>query len=70
MTLFLVYVCGVLVGSIFTVIYIKFVGASGMLKIDTTNPEKESYLFEIESLDKLKKQKYVWLKVKHTDSLK
>ncbi len=36
----------------------------GVLIIDTTDPEKDKYLFEVENLEKLSKKKYLRLKVR------
>ena len=57
---------GVLAAFIFSVIMeiIQAVKtAKGVLRIDRTNPNKETYRFEIDDLDSLAKKKRVVLKV-------
>lgn len=57
---------GVLAAFIFSVIMeiIQAVQtAKGVLRIDRTNPSKETYRFEIDDLDSLSKKKRVVLKV-------
>lgn len=36
----------------------------GVLIIDTADPEKDKYLFEVENLEKMSKKKYLRLKVR------
>ena len=39
---------------------------AGVLTIDSSNPEKDVYRFDVYDLDKLSKKKYVLLKVKRS----
>lgn len=43
--------------------------ATGILRIDRSNPEKDLYRFDIDDLDALDKQKYVKLKIDHNANL-
>lgn len=56
---------GVLAGILIAKIIGVLRRPDGVLKIDTTNPERDSYLFEIADLDKLSKKRRIILKVKH-----
>lgn len=43
--------------------------AQGTLRIDHSNPEKDVYLFEINSLDTISKKKRIVLKIDHNANL-
>lgn len=43
--------------------------AQGTLRIDHSNPEKDVYLFEIDSLDTISKKKRIVLKIDHNANL-
>lgn len=61
--LWLVFVLGLVVGSIVVNIIWNLNRSSGVLKIDRSNPEKDIYRIELDSLDNLSKKKRVSLKV-------
>ena len=61
--LWLVFVLGLVVGSIVVNIIWSLNQSSGVLKIDQSNPEKDIYRIELDSLDNLTKKKRVSLKV-------
>lgn len=61
--LWLVFVLGLVVGSIVVNIIWSLNRSSGVLKIDQSNPEKDIYRIELDSLDNLSKKKRVSLKV-------
>lgn len=52
---FIGVVCGLLMTSI--------KHSHGILKIDKSDPEKDSYLFEIDDLDEIEKVRWVRLKI-------
>lgn len=53
---------GLVVGI--AVSYVIFnLGTDGTLRVDHSNPEKVSYLFEIDNLDRIDKKKRIKLKV-------
>ena len=59
----LVFVLGLVVGSIVVNIIWNLNQSSGVLKIDQSNPEKDIYRIELDSLDNLSKKKRISLKV-------
>lgn len=61
--LWLVFVLGLVVGSIIVNIIWNSNRSSGVLKIDRSNPEKDIYRIELDSLDNLSKKKRISLKV-------
>lgn len=65
----LMSVISFMLGMIINNIHYRFVGISGKLKIDHSNPEKDIYRLEIEDLDSLNKKKHVTLKVIHNADL-
>ena len=62
-------VLGAITGSIITSIIWSIWSASGCLRIDQSNPEKDTYRIEISDLDKLSKKKRVVLKVDNNADL-
>lgn len=60
---------GLVLGSIITnlIFYIRY--ASGTLKIDHTNPEKDVYRFEIDDLDKIVNRKNIVLRIDNNADL-
>lgn len=60
---------GVAVGAVATTVVSLLLPAAGVLKIDHTNPEKDTYLFEIYNLEILSKKKRIILKVDTNASL-
>ena len=57
-------VLGIIFGVIMTLLIIKGISGSGVLKIDDHNPEKDIYRLEIDNLEELSEVKQVILKVK------
>lgn len=54
---------GVLVGSVITVCVCLLKSSIGVLRIDCSNPEKDTYRFDLKDIDKLSKKKLIVLKV-------
>ena len=54
---------GFVIGGILPIVIRAKLPPDGILKIDTSNPEKHTYRFEIDDLDKLTKKKRFVLKV-------
>jgi hypothetical protein len=67
--MFLIFLIGACVGSVIVNTIYMFERPSGTLKIDHTNPEKDSYLFEIDDLDDLTKRSRIILKIRHESDL-
>ena len=63
------FAVGVFVGSIVTQVIIKFRTTQGVLRIDHTNPEKDIYRIEFDSIDNLSKVKKVVLNVDNNANL-
>lgn len=61
------FLMGSLIGTIISIAYIK--RASGTLRIDHSNPEKDLYRFDIDDLDSLSKKKRVILNVDNNADL-
>lgn len=65
---FFAFFGGLFIGSLITNIVYLAKRASGTLRIDHANPEKDIYRIEIDDLDKLSKKTQVILKVdNHAD---
>ena len=62
---FMIFIVGVLAGSIIYAIMQGIFVAHGTLRIDHSDPEKDVYRFEIGDLDKLNRKSYVELKIDH-----
>ena len=69
MIYFLAFLGGLLAGSLVTNIICLVKQASGTLRIDHSNPEKDVYRIEIDDLDVLSKKKQVVLKVDNNADL-
>lgn len=54
---------GLITGALLTCILYKTRSTAGTLKIDHSDPNKDSYLFEIDDLDSLSRKKLVVLKI-------
>lgn len=68
MNWYVLIVVGMLIGSIISNIIFYVRSASGTLRIDHSNPEKDIYRIEVDNLDNLSKKKYVVLEVdNHAD---
>lgn len=64
------FLLGVIVGLIVASIFVwNLWTASGTLRVDHSNPEKDLYRFEIDDLDKLDKKKKIILKIDHHANL-
>lgn len=59
----IVFTLGVLCGAIISNLFYFLRTASGTLKIDFSNPEKDVYRLELDNLDSLAKKKRVILNV-------
>lgn len=58
------FILGMIIGSLVVSLVFTWRTASGTLKIDHSNPEKDQYLFVIDGeLDQLSKKKKIVLKV-------
>lgn len=68
-TIILIYAAGVSVGSIITSLVYFLRRASGILRIDHSDPDKDFYRFEIDDLDNLSKYKSIILKIRHETDL-
>lgn len=62
---FMIFIAGVLAGSIMYAIMQSIFVAHGTLRIDHSDPEKDIYRLEIGDLDKLNRKSYVELKIDH-----
>ena len=62
-------VLGVLIGSLVVLIYCRCVTMSGVLRIDHSDPDKDIYQINLNSLDDLAKKKRVVLKVDNNAKL-
>lgn len=65
----LIYLFGVIIGSIITYLAYCLRRASGILRIDHSDPDKDFYRFEIDDLDNLSKYKSIILKIRHETDL-
>lgn len=59
----------VAVGAIVSILFNEIRSAHGVLKIDQSDPEKDTYMFEIDDLNSLKKKKRAILKIDHNADL-
>lgn len=65
MEYFAVFGClaiGILIGVVIALLWRP---TDGVIRIDHSNPEKDLYRFEIDSLEKLEKKKKIILKIDH-----
>lgn len=60
---FLPFIVGVVLGTIFTILFSHAKKPSGTLRIDRSNPERDIYRFDVDDFDSLAKQKQIVLKV-------
>lgn len=61
--LWLAGIIGSLIGTVVTLILQRMLFASGTLRIDRTDPDKDVYRIDLNSLDNLHKKKRITLKV-------
>lgn len=66
---FMIFIAGVLAGSIMYAIMQGIFVAHGTLRIDHSDPEKDIYRLEIGDLDKLNRKSYIELKIDHHANL-
>ena len=62
-------VLGLIIGSLVVLIYYRCVTISGVLQIDHSDPDKDIYQINLNSLDDLAKKKRVVLKVDNNAKL-
>ena len=62
-------VLGLIIGSLVVLIYYRCITTSGVLKIDHSDPDKDIYQINLDSLDDLAKKKRVVLKVDNNAKL-
>ena len=62
-------VLGLIIGSLVVLIYYRCVTISGVLRIDHSDPDKDIYQINLNSLDDLAKKKRVVLKVDNNAKL-
>ena len=60
---------GLIIGSLVVLIYYRCVTISGILRIDHSDPDKDIYQINLNSLDDLAKKKRVVLKVDNNAKL-
>ena len=60
---YIIYILGVIIGIVIGSIGTNIRHSHGVLKINKSDPEKDSYVFEIDNLDNLEKTKWVRLRV-------
>lgn len=58
-------VLAVVLSSVLTSIFLNLRSVHGALRIDHSNPEKDTYRIELDDLDELKKKRRVILYVDH-----
>ena len=61
----IIFSIGIFVGAIIATITMRIFSASGTLKIDHTNPDKDIYRIEIDSTDAIDKRTRMYLKIDH-----
>ena len=59
------FMCGAVIGAIVYALMQCIFCAHGTLRIDHSNPEKDTYRFEIDNLEQLNRKTYVKLKIDH-----
>lgn len=59
------FLCGFILNELIH----KLKKCNGVLRIDHTDPEKDMYRFEIDSLEGLSSKRYIVLKIEHNASL-
>ena len=70
MSSYLFYIVGIIVGSFISCMINNFKKSYGVLKIDTSDPEKDKYRICIyDDLDKLNKKKKILLRIDHNADL-
>lgn len=62
-------ILGSVIGAIVSSIYFYYKSTTGTLRIDHSNPEKDTYRFEIDGIDNLSKKKKIIVKIDHNADL-
>lgn len=65
----LIFLIGVALGATINCIVRELTTASGTMRIDHSNPEKDVYRLEIDNLDKLSKKTRITLDIDHNADL-
>lgn len=65
----LIFLIGVALGATINCIVRELTTASGTMRIDHSNPEKDLYRLEIDNLDKLSKKTRITLDIDHNADL-
>ena len=65
----LVYLIGILCGAIITLWWRQHKSTSGTLRIDHSNPEKDVYRFEIDTIEDLDQMSEIILSIDHNANL-
>lgn len=60
-------VLAVVLSSVFTSLFLHLGSAHGTLRIDRSNPEKDTYRIELDNLDDLKKRRVILYVDHHAD---
>ena len=58
-----IFILGVMLGSIFVYLILRFKPKDGILYIDTSDKKTDKYLLQFNDLDKSNKSEYVMLKI-------
>lgn len=69
MSSYLFFTVGIIVGSFISCVINNLKKSYGVLKIDTSDPEKDKYRICIDDLDKLNKKKKILLRIDHNADL-
>ena len=69
MSSYLFFTVGIIVGSFISCMINNFKKSYGVLKIDTSDPEKDKYRICIDDLDKLDKKKKILLRIERNADL-
>lgn len=63
------FLIGWVIGASTIVVYMYLTYATGTLRIDHFNPEKDTYRFEIDDLESINKKKKILLVIDHNANL-
>ena len=62
---FIAYFVGIVLSCTTTILLMRWRTGTGTLKIDRSNPEKDTYRFYIDDLDQINKKKKLIVKIEH-----
>lgn len=65
----ILFILGVVLGSIITNLFLNVVSAKATLEIDNFNPDKDLYRFNVNNINDLNTRKYLRLKIVHNADL-